>query len=121
MVRTTSSFSMLVPITIPARILSANPNRLLYSIQNLDVANYIAIGPKNDITAGAFALHEGQHVAAQQPMSDDTDVGEVWAVANTAAVNIAVVEISDQPGAGRGRIPEMRADPRSLRTEARTW
>ena len=132
MVRTTSGFGMAVAVyaanTRATKILDANPYRLLYSIQNLDAANYIAIGPKDHVTAGAFGLNEGQHLAPGQPMSDDTDQGEVWACADTAAVNIAVVEIATKPAVSRSRSKNPRrlhglrpTERATLRREARTF
>ena len=129
MPRRTSAFSMSIAVYVAGvsatKVLDKNPYRLLYSIQNLDAANYIALSPNSNVTAGVYGLLEGQHLTAGQPMSDDTDQAEVWAVADTLPVNIAVIEISempeepvkDNPRAGALR-PER---PRVLRREARVW
>ena len=66
-------------------------------IQNHDAANYIAFGPNGNVTAGGYTTNEGTHLAAGQPVTDNSDKGEVWAVANTAAVNITVTEVSEIP------------------------
>lgn len=124
MARQTSSFSILVPITRPLKILDKNPYRLLYSIQNRDAANYICISSDPLVTAGVFNVHEGQALAAGQPMSDDTDQAAVYAVANTAACNIAIVEISvvPEPESNPRRKPHLRPEEqRELRREARTF
>jgi hypothetical protein len=134
MTRQTSSFSVLVPIAVAGgltslKILDKNPYRLLYSIQNNDLpaVNYIAISADPLVTAGAFGVHEGQHLAAGQPMSDDTDQATVYAVANTAPVWIAIVEISESPPEpekkGNPRGPHMRPEETigALRREARTF
>jgi hypothetical protein len=124
MTRQTSPFSVLVPITIPLKILDKNPYRLLYSIQNRDVANYICISSDPLVTAGVFGVHEGQALAAGQPMSDDTDQAAVYAVANTAACNIAIVEISvvPEPEVNPRRRQSLRPEERrELRREARTF
>ena len=123
MARITSSYATQVPV-LAIKLLDRNENRLLYSIQNLDGANYIAIGSDDQVVAGIYNLHEGQHIAAGQPMSDDTDLGEVWAIADTAAVNVAIVEISERPDVARRGNPQrpvMRATRRNLRREARTF
>lgn len=105
---------MSLPVTA-TKLLSANPYRLLYSIQNLDATNYIALAHNRQVTAGTFGLHEGQHLTAGQPMSDDTDQGEVWGIANTAACNIAVVEITERPPPTKGATPGVppRDNPRA--------
>ena len=125
MARITSGYSTEVPIyPLRRKLLDANPNRLLYSIQNLDPANYIAISPDSQVTAGVYGLQEGQRIFALQPMSDDTDLGEVWATADTAAVNVAIVEISNRPDAPGRRNPRRPGFPltrRTLRQEARTF
>lgn len=100
--RTTYSMGMALPIAIPTRLLTANPYRLYYMIQNNDAANYLAFSPRASVTAGVFAGDEGTHLAAGQPITDNSDQGEVWAVANTAAINITVVEVSEIPESRRG-------------------
>lgn len=114
----------------PVKILDKNPYRLLYSIQNLDAANYITIGPTSTLSAGLYGLQEGQHLAAGQPMSDDTDQAEVWGMADpvgAANVNISVIEISELPREepkqeNPRRAPHYRPEERrELRREARTF
>jgi hypothetical protein len=118
MARATSSFSLQVPVTA-IKIFDKNPYRLLYSIQNLGATD-IAIG-KNGVTVAVYGSLEGQHLAAGQPMSDDTDQDEVWAIAQTAPVNIAVVEISDRPS-NPTHLRSLRLEERrELRREARTF
>jgi len=101
-VRTTYSMGLALPIAPSTRLLTANPYRLYYMIQNNAPVNYLAFSPKQTVTAGVFAGDEGTHLAAGQPITDNSDQGEVWAIANTAAVNITVVEVSDIPDSRRG-------------------
>jgi len=101
-VRTTYSIGMALPIAPSTRLLTANPHRLYYMIQNNDAANYLAFSPKQTVTAGIFAGDEGTHLAAGQPITDNSDQGEVWAIANTAPINITVVEVSEIPDSRRG-------------------
>ena len=100
--RTTYSMGLALPIAPATRLLTANPFRLYYMIQNNDAANYLAFSPKQTVTAGVFAGDEGTHLAAGQPVTDNSDQGEVWAIANTAPLNITVVEVSDIPDSRRG-------------------
>ena len=100
-VRTTYSVGMALPIAPSTRLLTANPYRLYYMIQNHAAVNYLAFSPKQTVTAGIFAGDEGTHLAAGQPITDNSDQGEVWGIANTAAVNITVVEVSDIPDSRR--------------------
>ena len=101
-VRKTHSIGMALPIAPATRLLTANPYRLYYMIQNNDVANYLAFSPRQTVTAGVFAGDEGTHLAAGQPITDNSDQGEVWAIANTAPINITVVEVSAIPDSRRG-------------------
>jgi hypothetical protein len=96
-VRKTHSIGMALPIAPSTRLLTANPHRLYYMIQNNGVANYLAFSPRQTVTAGVFAGDEGTHLAAGQPVTDNSDQGEVWGIANTAPINITVVEVSDIP------------------------
>lgn len=128
MTRQTSSFSITIPLLVPTKILDKNPYRLLYSIQNLDAANFIAIASDPLVTAGVYGVHEGQHLTAGQPMSDDTDRAAVYAVPDilaAAVVTIAIVEISDvpEPESNPGRHkPHLRPEEsRELRRETRTF
>lgn len=92
MVRRSRSVSILVPITVPVRILTENPNRELYSIQNGDAANSVWVSPNREVTAAAGS-YQGQEVVARGYVSDDMDQGEVWAVSAAAAgVRITVQE-----------------------------
>lgn len=128
--RQTSSFSVTIPLAVVTRILDKNPYRLLYSIQNRNVAatDAVCISSSPLVTAGVFGTQEGQQIAAGQPMSDDTDQAAVYAipdVAAVAAVTLAIVEISetpepekDNPIKRRSLRPEER---RELRQEARIW
>jgi len=100
-VRTTYSVGMALPIAPSTRLLTANPYRLYYMIQNNGAVNYLAFSPKQTVTAGVFAGDEGTHLAAGQPITDNSDQGEVWAIANTAPLNITVVEVSDIPDSRR--------------------
>lgn len=124
MPRATSSRTLTVPITTAIKILDKNPYRLYYTIQNLDTANYIATSPNPQVTAGIFGNHEGEHLAAGQEVSDDTDQAEVWAVANTAAVNVNVREVAEteefphNPARAPGR-QEKREPGREL--ASRVW
>lgn len=124
MARNTSSFSITIPLLIPTKILDKNPYRLLYSVQNNSLVNFIAISSDPLVTGGVYGVHEGQHLAVGQPMSDDTDQGAVYAVPDIAAlavINIAIVEISNIPAAtssGRRSGPDER---RQLRQESRTF
>jgi hypothetical protein len=118
----------ILPLGTVTKILDKNPYRLLYSIQNLDAAIFIAIGSNPLVTAGVYGVNEGQHLAAGQPMSDDTDQGAVYAVPDVLAanaVNIAIVEISMVPepeGNPGRRKPHLRPEePRELRRETRTF
>jgi hypothetical protein len=94
----TYSRGLALPITVPTRLLTKNPFRLYYMLQNHDATNYLAYAPHSTVTAGTFLTNEGTHLAAGQPVTDNADKDEVWAVANTAAVNITVVEVSKIPG-----------------------
>jgi len=89
--------------TPATKLLDANPNRLYYSVQNLDAANYIALGTNPLVTAGVYGINEGQHLAAGQPMSDDTDKGPVYACANGAIVNVSIYEVSTIPASNLNR------------------
>lgn len=97
MARSTFNSGVTVTVAAPVRLLGANARRVLYSIQNHDVANYIALSPSQSVTAGVYGRAEGQHLAQGQPMSDNCDKSEVWAIANTADVYVTVVEITDFP------------------------
>lgn len=125
MTRQTSSFSVTIPLAVPTIILHKNPYRLLYSIQNNDAATFIAISSDPLVTAGVYGVHEGQHLAAGQPMSDDTDQAAVYAVPDVAAaagVSIAIVEISIVPEPNPRRKRTLRPkERRELRREARTF
>lgn len=80
-----------------APILPRNPNRIAYSIQNVDAANYVAVSSKRSVTAGTLGVDEGQHIIAGQSVNDTDDKDEVWIIANTAAVNVAVLEVTEVP------------------------
>lgn len=95
--RTTHSIGMALPLAAPTRLLTANEYRLYYMIQNHDGANYLAFSPQQTVTAGAFLGNEGTHVAFGQNMTRNDDLDEVWAIPNTAAVNITVVEVTEIP------------------------
>jgi hypothetical protein len=97
---TTYSMGFNLPITIPTRLLQANKNRKYYMIQNHDAANYLAFSPNPHVVAGVFDGNEGAHLAAGQPVTDNVSKAEVWAVANTAAVNVTVVEVTKIPSGG---------------------
>lgn len=118
MVRNTSNYTKLVPIYVAATpgatvicLLRKNPDRILYSIQNMDDADFIALGPTNNITAGVYGTTEGQHLVQGQTVSDSVDQGEVWATADDAAGNAIFVNIQEvtekeptrPPMAPRGR------------------
>ena len=114
MARGTSSFGMVLIQNVSRKILDANDNRLYYSIQNHDATNFIAISPDDQVTAGIYGVHEGQHLTAGQPMSDDTDLAEVWGIVDNAqaagtTVNITVQEVSTKPKGGRP--PRMKGPP----------
>lgn len=121
MARVTRSSAYAVPITTPIRILDKNPNRVMYSIQNLDGTNYVAVATHPQVTAGTFGASEGQHITAGQSVSDTDDKGEVWIVANTAAVNVAVLEVIEpKEGERRSiRTPVLRAARTQLRRGTR--
>lgn len=121
MARATTSTHMNVAITIPTLLLMENPNRVMYSIQNLDAANYIAVAAHQQVTAGAFSGSEGQHITAGQSVSDTDDKGRVYAVANTAAVNVAVLEVVEpKEGQRRNlRTPILRSARAALRRGTR--
>jgi hypothetical protein len=127
MSRQTSSFSVTIPLLVVTKILDKNPYRLLYSIQNLDAAIFIAIGSNPLVTAGVYGVNEGQHLAAGQPMSDDTDQAAVYArvdILGANAVNIAIVEISMVPekeNPGRRAAHLRPEEQRELRRETRTF
>lgn len=121
MTRQTSSFSTQVPVTA-IKILDANPYRLLYSVHNHDAANYIALGTNAQVTAGVYGVQEGDHLFAGQPMSDDTDQAEVWAIANTAAVNITIREVSEPEAFGVSLASKTKArERRPQRLASRTY
>lgn len=105
--RTSRTRSFTVAVT-PTKLLESNPDRVMYSIQNLDAANYIAYGPNPNIAAlGTANANEGFHVVAGQVVSDDMDTDEVYAIANTAAVIVTVTEITEVSNPrSRGRMSE---------------
>ncbi len=115
--RRTSTFSVLVPITTPIRLLTENSSRLLYSIQNLDAANFIAVGSHPNLTAGAAANTDGQEVVAGGYVSDDTDQAEVWAVANLLACRVTVQEVSYHE-TGRAGSESIMPKPNNPRSQA---
>ncbi|MCJ7431374.1 hypothetical protein MUO83_09220 [Candidatus Bathyarchaeota archaeon] len=100
--RTTYSMGLILPIAPATRLLTANKYRLYYMIQNHDAANYLAFSPSSVVVAGVFNGNEGTHLAAGQPITDNSDQGEVWGIANTAPINITVVEVSEIPESRKG-------------------
>jgi hypothetical protein len=95
----TFSRGVAIVITTPTRVLTKNPFRQYYMLQNHDLANYVAFGPRPTVTAGGYTTNEGTHLAPGQPVTDNSDKDEVWVVADTATVNITVVEVSLLPDA----------------------
>jgi hypothetical protein len=112
---------MQVPVTA-VKILDKNPYRILYSIHNHDAANYITLGCTAQVTAGVYGTQEGDHLFAGQPMSDDTDQAEVWAIANTLPVNITIREISEPEAFGVSFDKKEKArERRPARLASRTY
>jgi len=106
MVRESRSITYSIAITVPTRILNRNPFRVMYSIQNLDAANFVCVAAHQQVTApavGAETHNTGQRIVAGQSVSDTDDKDEVWCVANTGAVNIAVLEVVDPTAGLRNR------------------
>jgi len=102
----TRSVSILVPITTPVRLLPRNPFRTQYVLTNLDAANFIRVGSHKQVNANAAAaadFNTGDPLTAGQHVSDDLDTDEVWAVANTAAVWVHIMEMTHNPRGPRVR------------------
>ena len=99
--RTTYSVGIALPITIPTQLLHANPYRLYFTIDNHDAANYLAFSPNQRVTAGVYDANEGTHLAAGDLVNGVGSKQEVWAVANTAPVNITVTEVTEIPDTRR--------------------
>lgn len=90
-VRRSGSKSYLLVVGVVTQILWQNPNRALYSVQNLDAANSVFVSPFQNVTTAPGA-YQGQEIVARGFLSDDVDQGEVYAVAITANVRIVVQE-----------------------------
>jgi len=102
--RTTSSIHIAAPAQAagvsPVKLLEANPFRVMYSIQNLDATNFIAVAAHSHVTAGTYSGSEGQHITAGQSVSDTDDKGQVYAIADTGACNVAILEVSEPTAGG---------------------
>lgn len=101
MARATRTRLYAIPVAAGIKVLERNADRVMYSIQNLDAAAYVALAAHSQVTAGVFGANEGQHLLAGQSVSDTDDRDEVWIIASgLAAVNVVVqetVETSDAP------------------------
>ena len=99
MAKQTRHIGLVVTVAAPATlILERNPNRIEYSIQNQDAANFVCLGTDSNVTCeavGAETNNTGARVVAGQNVSDDLDQGRVYARANTGDVHVSIIEVSN--------------------------